>query len=154
MNKVILILSIILLGLSFVGCGHLVPYYSKNFEIGKELTARTGSTLIYYESGIYNDKNLTRQPNGEIIELLYSGISGNTIFVINREYTDTKSGIILKDPFTYEVKYDLSKNNKIRFRSLQIEVIEATSEIIRYKVTEWDNLKHNSDNYTELPLNK
>lgn len=62
--------------------------------------------------------------------LIYSGKVGNKINISYREF----SGGMARGAFTNTAEYDLSESKIIGYRGAQIEVLEATNQIIRYKV--------------------
>lgn len=62
--------------------------------------------------------------------LIYSGKVGNKINVSYREF----SGNVARPAFSNDVEYDLSESRTIGYKGAQIEVIEATNELLRYKV--------------------
>lgn len=63
-------------------------------------------------------------------ELLYGGRSGNMIKVSYREFR----GSLASQSFHQELTYDLSESSTIRFRSMVIDVLEATSNGIKFIV--------------------
>jgi hypothetical protein len=88
-------------------------------------------------------------PNGDYLqeELIYSGKSGQTLKAIYREFigdfvgsTYDNSGWGIKQAFTQELQYDLDSSSIIGFRSLQIEIVEATNSSITFKVISDDGL--------------
>ena len=62
--------------------------------------------------------------------LIYSGKVGNRISLSYREF----AGGIARGAFTNTAEYDLSESNTIGYQGAQIEVIEATNQLIRYRV--------------------
>lgn len=75
----------------------------------------------------------TRQvarPGSSRKELVYGGMSENTIKVVYREF----SGDMSNAAFQQELAYDLSKSGSIRFRGMEMEVRVATSNTIRFIV--------------------
>lgn len=74
-------------------------------------------------------------------ELVYSGISQNTLSILYREFmfTFTKSGggYTARPAFSQELKYDLSQGNTIGYKGARFQVIKATNTGIKYEV-----LKH------------
>lgn len=62
--------------------------------------------------------------------LIYSGKVGNKINVSYREF----SGNVARPAFSNDVEYDLSESRTIGYKGAQIEVLEATNELLRYKV--------------------
>lgn len=63
-------------------------------------------------------------------ELIYGGMSGETIRVAYRESAGKRSAQALQQ----DLAYDLSQSRTIRFRDMEIEVREATSNQIRFIV--------------------
>lgn len=66
-------------------------------------------------------------------ELVYSGISQNTLSILYREFIDGTA----RPAFSQELKYDLSQGNTIGYKGARFQVIKATNTSIQYKV-----LKH------------
>ncbi len=129
-----------------------VPYEYKNFEVGKLLSSTVGSVMIELESGERGEaqdktKELTLIQNsfksslkkGFSQELIYNGKAGNVINLTYREYSINSGGKYLRNDFTEKLQYDISESNSISFRSLKMEVIEANSNEIKFKVLEWKN---------------
>ncbi|MFK7976401.1 MAG: hypothetical protein AB8C02_09715 [Halioglobus sp.] len=75
--------------------------------------------------------------DGFQFELLYTGRSKDSISILYREYI----GDLSRSSFYQELTYDLAESNVIQFRSIRIEVAEATNSEIRYKVLEDGNLE-------------
>lgn len=63
-------------------------------------------------------------------EFIYNGRSGNTVKFIYRELSDD----MLRAAFSQEVQYDLSQSTEVGFKSLRIEIIEASNTSITYKM--------------------
>lgn len=63
-------------------------------------------------------------------ELIYNGRSGETLKFLYREY----SSEAMRAPFSQEVQYDLKDGPTIGFKSVRIEVIEATNTKLKYRV--------------------
>ena len=63
-------------------------------------------------------------------ELVYTGISQNTISILYREFMDNTA----RPAFSQELKYDLSQGKEIGFKGARFEVIKATNTGITYKV--------------------
>lgn len=64
-----------------------------------------------------------------IRELVYTGISGNTISVLYREYIKD----MIRPAFTQEIKYDLKNSKIIGFKNARFEIIKADNASITYK---------------------
>lgn len=69
-------------------------------------------------------------------EMIYSGMSGQTIRTVYREY----SGNFIRPAFTQELQYDLSQDSTIAYRSIEIELLEASNSRLRFRVVEDDGL--------------
>ena len=63
-------------------------------------------------------------------ELIYSGVSQNTISISYREFSDN----IARPAFSQELKYDLSQGTTIGYKGARFEVIKATNTELVYKV--------------------
>lgn len=63
-------------------------------------------------------------------ELVYSGVSQNTISVLYREYFDN----VARPAFSQELKYDLAQGNAIGYKGARFEVIKASNTELTYKV--------------------
>ena len=63
-------------------------------------------------------------------ELIYSGVSGNTIEISYREYR----GGYAAPAFYQSVKYDLSESRTVRFQNFQIEILSATNQGISWRL--------------------
>jgi len=62
--------------------------------------------------------------------LIYSGRVGNRINVGYREFSNT----LARPAFNNDVEYDLSESPVIGYKGARLEVMEATNEMIKYKV--------------------
>lgn len=63
-------------------------------------------------------------------ELIYGGVSQNTIAISYREFSDNTA----RPAFTQDLKYDLSQGDTIGFRGARFQIIKATNITLRYKV--------------------
>lgn len=63
-------------------------------------------------------------------ELIYNGRSGNAVNIIYREYRYDFS----TPAVTQELSYDLTEDSIIKFRKMEIEVLDASSSSIKYIV--------------------
>jgi hypothetical protein len=63
-------------------------------------------------------------------KLTYNGKSGNTIKISYREFYKNMA----RDAFNKELEYNLDESKNISFKSLDIEVIEATNSYIEYTI--------------------
>ncbi|EHK9087756.1 hypothetical protein ABF107_004541 [Vibrio parahaemolyticus] len=62
--------------------------------------------------------------------LIYSGKVGNKINIGYREFSNNHA----RPAFNNDVEYDLNSSNLIGYKGAKIEVIEASNEMIKYKV--------------------
>lgn len=65
-----------------------------------------------------------------IKELIYNGVSDNTITLTYREYQKD----MIRSAFQQTLTYDLSKDKTIGFKGLRIEIIETNNTNIKYKL--------------------
>jgi len=65
-------------------------------------------------------------------QLIYNGRVDNNLRFVYREFSNDMA----RSAFTQEVQYDLEESNIIGFKSVRIEVIEATNSKIKYRVLE------------------
>ena len=119
--------------------------FYKNYSINAVKQANVSAPMITYKNIIYIEgrewvgiafsadgyryyKEMTDDSFQE--DLIYTGRSANTIHVSYREYRKE----LARPAFFQELRYDLDKSDTIVFRNYRIKVIEATNEIIKYKV--------------------
>lgn len=62
--------------------------------------------------------------------LLYSGRIGNKINISYREFSNN----VARPAFNNDVEYDLSESMTIGYKGAEIEIIEATNRMIKYRV--------------------
>jgi hypothetical protein len=62
--------------------------------------------------------------------LIYSGKIGNKINISYREFSNN----LARPAFSNNVEYDLSESKIIGYRGARIEIMDATNELIKYKV--------------------
>lgn len=78
------------------------------------------------------DRFVQEGENAFRAEMIYSGMSGETIRTVYREY----SGTFIRAAFTQELQYDLSQDSTIAYRSIRIEVLEASNSRLRFRVVD------------------
>lgn len=66
-------------------------------------------------------------------ELVYSGISQNTISILYREFLNDMA----RPAFSQELRYDMAQGKLIGYKDARFEIVKATNTVIRFKV-----LKH------------
>lgn len=143
-TKFIIILSIVIF---ILGCATMYTnkQYLKNYTINSEKQINIGVPMIKFENityiegkrwvGILNSKDGWEHykyatDDSFLEELIYTGRSGNTIFISYREYKKE----FARPAFFQELKYDLEKSDIIVFRNYKIKVLDATNEYIRFLV--------------------
>ncbi|MDZ7753003.1 MAG: hypothetical protein U5S82_15430 [Gammaproteobacteria bacterium] len=62
--------------------------------------------------------------------LIYSGKVGNKINIGYREF----SGNMARPAFNNDVEYDLGASNTIGYKGAKLEIVEATNELIKYRI--------------------
>jgi hypothetical protein len=65
-------------------------------------------------------------------ELIYNGISKDTIMISYREFTKN----FARPAFYQELRYDLNESDLITFKSLKIKVLDADNNQIRFQVVD------------------
>jgi len=70
------------------------------------------------------------------IQILYSGMIGNTVRAIYREFIED----LARPSFYQELQYNLDISKIISYKSIKIEIIEATNSYIKYRVLQDDGL--------------
>lgn len=62
--------------------------------------------------------------------LIYSGRIGNNVNISYREFSNSMA----RPAFNNEVEYDLGESNVVGYKGAEIEIIEATNRLIKYRV--------------------
>lgn len=88
------------------------------YDFGMQPVAVTLKTV---ESWVYNSFKR---------ELIYGGVSGNTVSISYREFSDGTA----RPAFTQDLKYDLSESKIIGYRGARFEVAKASNTVLKYKV--------------------
>jgi hypothetical protein len=65
-------------------------------------------------------------------ELIYSGLDGRTLHAVYREY----AGDFLRPAFTQNLQYSLDESSILAFRTVQVEVVNATNTALTYRIVE------------------
>jgi hypothetical protein len=81
-------------------------------------------------------EGLEGQPNAFRAQLIYSGLDGNTIRATYREF----SGDFIRSSFSQELQYNLAQDSTIAYKTIKIDVLQATNSQLRYRVREDGNL--------------
>lgn len=87
----------------------------------------------------HTQKTMQKQTFDEVKpkrELIFQGGSPKEVRLLFREFTD---GDLIKPAFTQNLTYDISKDRLIGFKSMRIEILEASNTSLKYKITRhWD----------------
>lgn len=67
-------------------------------------------------------------------ELIYTGRSGDEITLAYREYAAGPRGTFARPAFRQTLTYGLSTSDRVVFRSMELEIIEASSAGVRFRV--------------------
>jgi len=132
-----LLASLLLILMS--GCVSLAPYSFRSYRLGKVDSCNVGSSLVFVRDG-WKVQNQTSSDSanepflGYESELLYTGISGNTVHMVYREYQTSRQGVVIRASYTLPLQYDISQSSKISFRSYLIEILSADPNYIKYRV--------------------
>lgn len=74
---------------------------------------------------------------GFTAELVYSGKSGSDVKILYREFIND----FARNSFYQNLTYNLKESKEISYKSLKIEILEATNSSISYIVKEDEGLK-------------
>lgn len=122
--------------LSIISSCSYSNFFNKDFNVDEVKTVSVGSIMISIEEGIINDLNKNVE-SGIRQELVYNGKATNVIHIKYREYNITPEGNFIRDAFGQDLVYDLTENKILTFRSIKFEVIEASTNEIKFKVIDF-----------------
>ena len=89
-----------------------------------------GKELLFKKTKSVSDKV------GFAVELIYSGMIYNTVRIAYREFVDDMA----RPAFSQELTYNLDKSRSIVFRTIELEIIEATNSYLSFKILDDGNL--------------
>lgn len=147
----ICLIILIMLVVSCAPIGWNTPLIKMSFEIGKEKKVNVGNSMILVENcnDIHEERWAGLVGGGYIKrdyrecdakqELIYNGISKNTVRVTYREYYRDMA----RPAFFQDLNYDLDQSNVVQFRSTKIQIIEANNLFIKFIVLEGPLPKEN-----------
>lgn len=96
----------------------------------------------YYEGSRYGGGSWPSEPLFTVTEgvegqerafraqMIYAGLSGSTVRATYREFT----GDLIRPAFNQELQYNLAQDSTIAYKSIKIQVLEATNSTLRYIV--------------------
>lgn len=122
----------VVLMLCLVGCA---PTIIHEYTMDRPMEATVGSKMMAWGVIAAGGSTNIFSKGGVRKELLYSGITENTIKISYREfYVDEISSTLARPAFTQDLTYDLDQTRDITFQEIQLNVISADGSKIVYKV--------------------
>ena len=76
--------------------------------------------------------NPSRTENSFRAQIIYSGITGNTVKAVYREFSNDYA----RPAFTQELQYSLDESDVISYKSIKIKIIKATNSSIEFLVVD------------------
>ena len=116
--------KLIVLCLMLAGCGG--PGFFKDYDIGAEKQAVVGGVMVTAS----NETKVADQTAHVTQQLVYGGISGKVARVAYKEYGENP----VKPLFFQDLRYDLNGSDLIVFQDFTLQVLDASSKEIRFKV--------------------
>lgn len=126
-----------------------------NYEIGQPLVANVGDVMIVIRASSkrsFGDQLAQGMANQPVIRsesftrtLTYTGKNESTIKIAYREFSGVNNLENARPAYSLDLEYDLlpAGNTPITYRDIQIEVIDATSSQIEFKVINDNGLTGN-----------
>ena len=74
----------------------------------------------------------SRVGNSFKAQIVYSGLFGNTVKAIYREFSNDYA----RPAFSQELQYNIEENNIIAYRSVKIKILKATNTLIQFVVSD------------------
>ena len=117
--------KLVALCLLLAGCGGSGGFF-KDYEVGAEKQAMVGSVM----ATATNQTQVANYTAKIIQQLVYGGVSSRVVRIAYKEYGED----LTKPIFFQDLQYDLNESDMIVFQDFSIQVVEATSKQIRFKV--------------------
>ena len=133
------------------GCMSTIPYSYRNYDIGKIDSCNVGNPIISIQEGV-RDKLLNNFYGNER-ELIYTGISNNTISLMYREYYSNPNGTFIRPAFSMPLQYDLNSSTDITFKEFSIEVVDASTKQIIYRILQDSQLGRKGKKFVKVVFN-
>lgn len=77
-------------------------------------------------------KNPSRGENSFRAQIIYSGLLGNTVKAVYREFSNNYA----RPAFSQELQYSLDESKIISYKTVKIEILKATNSSIEFRVLE------------------
>ncbi len=117
--------KLMVLCLLIAGCGGSGGFF-KDYEVGAEKQAMVGSVMVTSS----NETKVANHAARITQQLIYGGVTARVVRIAYKEYGEE----LVKPMFFQDLQYDLNESEMIVFQDFAIQVLEATSKSIRFKV--------------------
>nr|WP_319393342.1 hypothetical protein [uncultured Desulfobacter sp.] len=107
------------------------PYYKDGLGFHNHAVLNVGQGGVQYFSPMV-EKQQEYDSGSFKQEILYAGLSGDTLNMTYKEYKDD----IARPAFFQNFTYDIKKSDIIRYKNILIKILEASNSQIRYIVLE------------------
>jgi hypothetical protein len=131
------------------GCSYQ-PYILRDYEVGKSKEVTVGSVMMAWGEGRERLSSTGTSSTIELDvrrELLYSGIAQNVVHIGYREYREWNSTLVAAPAFYENLMYDISGSREIAFRDIKIEIEDANTQRVRFRVTQEPAVSHISTQF-------
>jgi hypothetical protein len=91
---------------------------------------------IWTKEKLFNSSGKTIVSDIFSAEIIYSGLIGRTLKAVYREYSHD----IARPAFYQELQYNLEESKVIAFKTISIEVINATNTSLEYRISSYGDL--------------
>ena len=133
-----------LFNISLTQAGGATDWNCSGNSISSDICYSDSNNNFYFGSSIYRDasnrainsnlikkiKKTTTTKINFIQEFIYNGKVNNEVRFIYREFSED----MIRPAFNQSVQYDYDDSKFISFKGLNIEIIEANNQIIKYKL--------------------
>ena len=126
----------------FMSCTPTIYLTNKSYAVPETIKTSIGSEMLEIakikkaDEGLQVLQALSGGPVAQDytfrITLTYTGKSGSVVKVSYREY----AGDLARPAYSLELEYDLDESPSMNFRSLKMEVIEASNESITFVIVD------------------
>jgi len=100
--------------------------FYKDYDVGVEKEATVGSVMVT----VSGQEKIANETTRITQQLVYGGVAARIARIGYREYGED----LTKPAAFQELQYDLNESNVIAFRDMTIQILEASSKQVRFKV--------------------